>query len=153
MKNEYHPDSMTIPGKSLQDTLEALPMTVKQLADKTILSEQTINDILKGNQLIFDTIADELEYGTGVDASFWLNRQKYYDEFQEEKTEKTMKAGDLIKIYEGLIKEVEALSTITKIHGRLQCVVITEDITNKLTLRIQRLKANHKNFRGVDNAR
>ena len=47
-KNQYLPDSVTPPGVTLQETIEALGMSQADLADRTGRSKKMINEIIKG---------------------------------------------------------------------------------------------------------
>lgn len=92
-RNQYHPDFVTPPGETLQDTLEALGMTQTELAQRIGKHKKTINAIVNGHQEITPRTARQLERALGVPASFWNNRQRRYDEYRikvEEKEQRKM---------------------------------------------------------------
>lgn len=80
IKNQYLPDSVTPPGVTLQETLEALGMSQADLADRTGRSKKMINEIIKGKAPITPKMSIELERVLGTPASFWNNRERNYRE-------------------------------------------------------------------------
>ena len=76
----YEPDYAIPPGKTLEETIEVLDMTQKELAERTGLTLQTVNRIFKGEQPITYETANKLEYVTGYPASFWNNLEAQYRE-------------------------------------------------------------------------
>jgi HTH-type transcriptional regulator / antitoxin HigA len=76
----YEPDYAVPPGYTLEDTLEAMGMTQKELAARTSLTEQTITRIIHGKQPITAETANRLEMVTGVDASMWNGLEARYRE-------------------------------------------------------------------------
>ena len=78
--NEYLPDRVTHPGKTLADAIEEIGMTQSELADRTGRPKKTINEIIKGQTSIMPETAIQLERVLGVPASFWMSRQRHYDE-------------------------------------------------------------------------
>jgi len=81
IQNEYLPDSVSPPGETLAETIDALGMPQAQLAERTGRSKKMINEIIKGKAPITPRMAIELERVTGVPASFWNNRERNYREF------------------------------------------------------------------------
>ncbi len=79
-KNQYLPDSVTPPGVTLQETIEALGMSQADLADRTGRSKKMINEIIKGKAPITPKMSIELERVLGTPASFWNNRERNYRE-------------------------------------------------------------------------
>ena len=77
-KNEYKPDVVFPPGETLQETLEALGMSRKDLAARTDLTAKHINEIIKGRASISEATALRLEMVLGIDASFWRNLEQQY---------------------------------------------------------------------------
>ena len=53
-------------------------MTKKDLALRTSLNEQIIDDIIKGVQPITFDMANEFESVTGVPSRFWNNLERQY---------------------------------------------------------------------------
>jgi len=76
--NEYLPDYSVAPGQTLLEVIENLSMTKKDLALRTGLTEQIIDDIIKGVQPINFEMANEFESVTGVKARLWNNLERQY---------------------------------------------------------------------------
>jgi len=85
---EFEPDYAVPPGRTLQEVIESLDMSQKELAIRTGLTVQSLIRIFKGDQPISYETANLLELATGVPASFWNNLESQYQ-------------GQLIKIKEG----------------------------------------------------
>lgn len=86
-KNEYHPDYVSHPGKTLLETINSLGMSQTELAERTGRPSKTINEIIKGKAKIIPETAIQLEKVFGIPASFWNNRQRRHDEFLARKAE------------------------------------------------------------------
>ena len=67
-KHTFEPDYAVPPGESVKETMEALGMTQRELADRTGLTVQTLNRIFKGEQPISYETANKLELVTGTPA-------------------------------------------------------------------------------------
>ena len=76
----YAPDYAIAPGETLLETLEALELTQKELAQRMGRPLKTINQIIKGTAQIMPETALQLEKVTGVPASFWNNAEANYRE-------------------------------------------------------------------------
>ena len=79
-KHSFEPDYAVPPGASVKETMEALGMTQRELADRTGLTVQTLNRIFKGEQPISYETANKLELVTGTPAKFWNNLEAQYRE-------------------------------------------------------------------------
>jgi HTH-type transcriptional regulator/antitoxin HigA len=69
----FEPDYAVPPGETLQEVMESLDMTQKELAVRTGLTVQSLNRIFKGEQPITYESANRLELALGVPARFWNN--------------------------------------------------------------------------------
>lgn len=76
----YEPDHAISPGETLLETIEALELTQKELAQRMGRPVKTINQITKGAAQIIPETALQLEKVTGVPASFWNNAEANYRE-------------------------------------------------------------------------
>jgi len=76
----YDPDYAIAPGETLLETIEALDLTQKELAQRMGRPLKTINQIIKGTAQIMPETALQLEKVTGVPASFWNNAEANYRE-------------------------------------------------------------------------
>ena len=79
-RKTFSPDYAVLPGDTLQETIDALGLTQKELADRTGLAAKTINQIIKGEAPITAETALLLERVTGVAAGFWNNLEATYRE-------------------------------------------------------------------------
>jgi HTH-type transcriptional regulator / antitoxin HigA len=76
--NEYSPDSVSPPGETLVDILEARAMSQADLAERTGRPKKTINEIIKGKAMITSETAVQFERVLGVPATFWTTREGHY---------------------------------------------------------------------------
>lgn len=79
-QNPFEPDYAIPPGATLEETMESLGMTQRDLANRTGLTVQTLNRIFKGEQPITYETANRLELVTGTPAAFWNNLEAQYRE-------------------------------------------------------------------------
>jgi HTH-type transcriptional regulator/antitoxin HigA len=86
-QNQYHPDSVSPPGETLRETLEALGMSQVELAERMGRPKKTINEIIKGKAALTPDTALQLERVLGIPAGFWNNRDYHYRESQAERQE------------------------------------------------------------------
>jgi HTH-type transcriptional regulator / antitoxin HigA len=77
-KHRFDPDYAVPPGHTVKETMEAMKITQRELADRTGLTVQTLNCIFKGEQTISYDTANELELVTGTPAEFWNNLEAQY---------------------------------------------------------------------------
>ncbi len=80
IQNEYNPDTVSAPGETLEETLEAIGMTPSELAEQMGYPLQTVIEIIAGIGEITPEIAIRLEQTLGVSANFWLNYERGYRE-------------------------------------------------------------------------
>lgn len=78
--NEYEPSEVSHPGTTLRDTLDSFPMTVDRLSMLSGISHQTIRGILGGAEVISEEAAKGFEFALGIPASFWISRDRRYQE-------------------------------------------------------------------------
>jgi HTH-type transcriptional regulator / antitoxin HigA len=78
--NQYAPDSVSAPGETLEELLEARGMSQAEFAERTGRPKKTINEIIKGKTAITPETAIQFERVLGVPASFWIARENNYRE-------------------------------------------------------------------------
>lgn len=78
--NQYFPQTVSHPGKTLHSKLEELKMGSKEFAVRTGKPEKTISNVLSGESSITSDMAVLFEDVLSIPAHFWLNRQNHYDE-------------------------------------------------------------------------
>lgn len=76
----YEPDYAIPPGETLEETLEAMGMTQRELAERTGRPTQIINGIIKGKHAITPETALLFERVLGIPANFWINLESQYQE-------------------------------------------------------------------------
>ncbi|MCL4440487.1 MAG: HigA family addiction module antitoxin [Firmicutes bacterium] len=79
--NQYQPETVTPPGDTLLETIEALGISQAELAQRMERPVKTINEIIKGKAMITPDTALQLERVLGIPASFWQNREQNYREY------------------------------------------------------------------------
>jgi addiction module HigA family antidote len=70
----FDPDWCVPPGRIL------LSWMINELADKSGIDEERLDDILNNKERLTEEDAAGLEKAFGVEKSFWLNLQKNYDD-------------------------------------------------------------------------
>ncbi|MEX2599546.1 MAG: HigA family addiction module antitoxin, partial [Dehalococcoidia bacterium] len=66
------------PGEVLEEELEAIGMTQKELAARLDRPPQVVNEIIRGKKAITPETAFELEKVLGIPAQFWVNLEAAY---------------------------------------------------------------------------
>lgn len=79
-ENQYHPQSVSHPGCTLEEKLQEMEMSVREFAILSAKPEGTILSIIQGNSPITPDLAVIFENITQIPARFWINRQRIYDE-------------------------------------------------------------------------
>ncbi len=77
-KYTFDPDYAIPPGETLQETIDYIGISKKELSDRTGLTVKSISRILSGEQPIMYKTANKLELATNVPAKFWNNLQANY---------------------------------------------------------------------------
>jgi HTH-type transcriptional regulator/antitoxin HigA len=68
------------PGDTILETIEELSMSQQELADRMGRHKKTINEIVKGLAPITAETAIQFERVLGIPASFWMERERQYQE-------------------------------------------------------------------------
>lgn len=107
------------PGETLSETLEALGMSQKELAERTGLVPKTINEIINGKSSITPESAIKLSIVFGTSVEFWNNLQRNYDEnvavlAEQKKLKNEMGVFSKFTCY----KELEKWSYIKKVDTK-----------------------------------
>ncbi len=92
----FEPDYAVAPGETLQEVMESLDMTQKELAIRTGLTVQSLNRIFKGDQPITCESANRLELALGVTARYWNNLEAQYQEQLAKLEERKRLEADLL---------------------------------------------------------
>lgn len=80
LQNEYIPDIVTPPGKTLQEILDTIGMTKAELAERIGKTPKTIGEIIQHGAPITPVTAMDLEKALETPTSFWNNRERRYRE-------------------------------------------------------------------------
>lgn len=91
----YEPDYVTEPGDTLQETIDGLGISQKELAARTGFSTKHINQLISGDKRISPEAALRLEKVTGVPARFWNNLESNYQERKARLEDSQSSAEDL----------------------------------------------------------
>ncbi|NQX81556.1 MAG: hypothetical protein HRT66_06140 [Flavobacteriaceae bacterium] len=81
-KNEYSPQVVSHPGLTLAEKLQELNIDSKEFAIRVNKPEKTIIEVTKGNISITKEMSIKFESALKIPASFWLSRQRLFDEYQ-----------------------------------------------------------------------
>lgn len=85
--NEYMPDSVSLPGETLEEVVADRQMTQAELAERMGRPKKTVNEIIQGKAAITPETALQLERVLGVPASFWNNLERNYRDHQARREE------------------------------------------------------------------
>ncbi|HOO17085.1 MAG: helix-turn-helix domain-containing protein [Phycisphaerae bacterium] len=91
----YEPDYAVPPGATLQETIDSLGMTQRELALRTGMAPKTINEIINGKAPITPATSVLLERVTGVPARMWNNLESNYREQLARTADRERLQGDL----------------------------------------------------------
>lgn len=80
-ENQYFPQSRPHPGETLKEKLDEMRMGPKEFAHLTGTPENIIIAIIKEKSPITPDMAVQFENVTKIQATFWMNHQKGYDEY------------------------------------------------------------------------
>lgn len=78
--NQFIPDYLSHPGETLLELLESLEMSQVELARRIGRTQKHINEIVQGQTHITAETALLLEQVIQIPASFWMEREKQYQE-------------------------------------------------------------------------
>lgn len=90
---------LSCPGDTIQEHIDFIGMSQAELAERLGRSVPKLNELIKGKAPITKETAQKLEYILGVEAGFWLNLEKEYQEelLEIEQLEFLDKCQDWIK--------------------------------------------------------
>lgn len=83
MTNEFTPDWYSFPGDTIKDVLEERKIPIEDFARQMGYTVEFIDVLLVGNFPITERIAIKLEQILGSTRTFWLNRQRLYEQARE----------------------------------------------------------------------
>ncbi|MCK5023790.1 MAG: HigA family addiction module antidote protein [Candidatus Aenigmarchaeota archaeon] len=79
-KNTFQLNIAIHPGESLEELLETINMSQIELAERTGLTNKTINEIVQGKNSITSETAIKLASVFGMSAEYWNNKERRYQE-------------------------------------------------------------------------
>lgn len=92
-KTSFEPKSVPHPGETVQEYLDFLEWSQRDLARRTGLTPKTISEICNGKGPITPTTALAFEKAFQRPAHFWLNLQRQYDEVEARRREQVKASG------------------------------------------------------------
>jgi HTH-type transcriptional regulator / antitoxin HigA len=92
-KMSFEPTTVPHPGDTVQEYLEELEWSQRDLARRTDLTPKTISEICNGKAPITPTTALAFEKALRRPAHFWLNLQRQYDEVEARRREHAKASG------------------------------------------------------------
>lgn len=72
-------DFIIHPGETLEEIIDDLGMSQRELSVRTGVTEKHISTVIHGQKNISAAFAKKLEYALGIESSFWMNLQVNYD--------------------------------------------------------------------------
>jgi antitoxin HigA-1 len=91
MKNPPHP------GRGLKDDIDALGLTVAEVAEALGVTRQQLYNVIAGRSGITPEMALRLEKGVGGTADAWLGMQAAYDLAQLRRNEPAIRVKRLVR--------------------------------------------------------
>ena len=85
----YKPEIVLAPGETLIERLEEIDMTTTELAARTGLSSEHVNQIIRGSAPITSETALRLEHATRTSARVWNNLEIAYRDYTLRREEET----------------------------------------------------------------
>ncbi len=82
-ENQFLPDYAIPPGETLLEEIKAKSITKEELSLMIGISQEWLNEIIKGNAAITPEIALKLESVFQLPAHFWINLEQQYQETLE----------------------------------------------------------------------
>lgn len=116
----FTPDYAVPPGVTLEETMESLGMTQKELAARTGLTAQSLNRIFKGDQPITCETANRLELVTGVPATFWNSLEANYREQLARLEERKSLSLDLDWLKTMPVRELQKRGVIGAVKDKVE---------------------------------
>lgn len=86
--NEHEPDSVSPPGETIQEALDAVGMSRGLLAQRMGLPPEMVDLLIEGKVALTEEIAEGLRSATGIPMWFWFNRERIYRDSLARKGEK-----------------------------------------------------------------
>ncbi len=80
IRNQYLPDTVSVPGETLEEVLADRGMSQAEFAERTGRPKKTINEIVNGKAAITPETALQFERVLGIPAGFWIAREQNYRE-------------------------------------------------------------------------
>lgn len=80
IENQYYPQTVSHPGRTLEEKLQEMEMSIREFAIMAARPEETIISIIKGQSSVTSEYAVIFESVTHIPARFWLALQRNYDE-------------------------------------------------------------------------
>jgi HTH-type transcriptional regulator/antitoxin HigA len=96
---ELRKEFLSPPGDTIQEAIDELKITQRELANRMGRSIPKLNDLIKGKEPLTSNTAVLLERVLGIKKTFWLNReQRYREEISRiEEAEKLLQYSDWFK--------------------------------------------------------
>ena len=75
---KFEPDYVSPPSATLLEVLDGNQLTIRQFAEKTQLSSDVMDQIIRNDFVMTEEVASRFEQVLGVSAKFWMNRDRNY---------------------------------------------------------------------------
>ena len=120
IENQYEPDYVSPPGRTLLETIEVLGMSQARLAECTGRPKKTISEIVTGKAAITPETAIQFERVLGVPATFWNNHQRHYDEYLARRAEQISLEKQIEWLKEFPIHRMAQLGWIESVKDKVE---------------------------------
>ena len=75
---EIEKEFLCPPGLTIQETLDAISMSLSELAVRICMPIEKVDELISGKTRLTQDIANLLEQALGIPSSFWLNMECDY---------------------------------------------------------------------------
>ncbi len=83
MEKPFNPDYCVLPGLTVADAMQDKELTVATMAERSGQTEEYVWGVITGAAQITEAFAQSLSEILGASATFWINRQRNFDEGKE----------------------------------------------------------------------
>ncbi|MCM1142694.1 MAG: hypothetical protein NC453_29330 [Muribaculum sp.] len=78
--NQYKPNKISHPGHTLREKIKEMGFDICSFSNISGINEKSLKELIAGETDITVALANDIERITHIPTSFWLSRQKIYND-------------------------------------------------------------------------